>query len=579
MKLISLSANMPSFHTIYFNEGMNIIVGKQISPYNKNDGNTYNGVGKSLIVHLIHFCLGSNKIDSFNTKLKDWEFTLVFKIDDKKYYCRRSTNNQSKINFSGEILSEKELRQKLLSLCFDIDNPPKNMTWNTLFSRFVRRYRASYTKYDTFLLKETDYSKILNNCYLLGIDYDLITSKKVLRDKQQITNNTEKGLKKDSVFKQYYMGKNDADIDVADIEYQIEKLKHKMELFQVSSNYHELEVEANEKSINKKSLENIRFLINCNIHNIENSLQENSEVTDDISFDIYKSANVEIPEMVKVSVDAVQEFHEKLLKNRNILLNEELKKQKKKLQEIDEKLLSLGNEMDELLQYLNTHGALEEYLTLNNQLETLKSKLDKIQEYQKILKMYHDATLNIKEELIAQCRSTDDYLQEKNEDILKLRTTYVNYAKQFYPKKRSVLTIKNNTGENMLRYILDAHIEDDSSDGVNEVKIFCFDLLLLLCKKGKIRFMVHDSRIFANMDPRQREMVFKIMAEICKDNEYQYICSVNEDSLLSIKELMSQSDYERIVNDNIIMQLKDDSPESKLLGIQVDIDLENNSIN
>lgn len=58
MKLISLTANKETFHPVYFDDGINIIVGKQVAPHNENDGNTYNGVGKSLTLHLIHFCFG-----------------------------------------------------------------------------------------------------------------------------------------------------------------------------------------------------------------------------------------------------------------------------------------------------------------------------------------------------------------------------------------------------------------------------------------------------------------------------------------------------------------------------------------
>ena len=65
MKLISLTANKETFHPVYFDDGINIIVGKQVAPHNENDGNTYNGVGKSLTLHLIHFCFFFNKIDSF----------------------------------------------------------------------------------------------------------------------------------------------------------------------------------------------------------------------------------------------------------------------------------------------------------------------------------------------------------------------------------------------------------------------------------------------------------------------------------------------------------------------------------
>ena len=39
MKLISLTANKETFHPVYFDDGINIIVGKQVAPHNENDGN------------------------------------------------------------------------------------------------------------------------------------------------------------------------------------------------------------------------------------------------------------------------------------------------------------------------------------------------------------------------------------------------------------------------------------------------------------------------------------------------------------------------------------------------------------
>ena len=107
MKLLSLRANKPSFHPIIFKDGMNIIVGRQVAPHNENDGNTYNGVGKSLTLHLVHFCLGANKIDSFSQKLPGWEFTLRFQVNGEEYCASRKTDDQNKIDFCGEILTAK----------------------------------------------------------------------------------------------------------------------------------------------------------------------------------------------------------------------------------------------------------------------------------------------------------------------------------------------------------------------------------------------------------------------------------------------------------------------------------------
>lgn len=574
MKLLSLKANKESFHPIIFKDGINIIVGKQVAPHNENDGNTYNGVGKSLILHLIHFCCGSRKIDSFAKKIPDWEFTLRFSIDEREHYCTRSTNNQNKIEMDGEILSPKVVQENLLDMCFDQKNAPTNMTWTTLFSRFVRRYRSSYFSFDAFVPKESDYSKVLNNCYLLGIDIDLIVTKKELRDRQVAAVATEKAIKSDPLFRQYYLGKNDAELDVADLEYQIAMLEKEISEFKVSNNYHELELEADEKSYQKKELENKRVLVSNHIKNIENSTKEIGEVKEEKLLKVYEAANVEIPEMVRKSLDEVTKFHDELLKTRNARLRKELVRYKGELKEIDYQITELGKRMDELLDYLNSHGALEEYVVLTKRLSSLRNDLNRIQEYQKILKAYRDTKLDIRAAIIEQDKATDAYLEEENKYLDDLKNTYWNYAKRFYPKKKSGLVIKNNLGENMLRYTLEARIEDDSSDGVNEVRMFCFDWLLLNCQKSKIRFVAHDSRMFANMDPRQRETLFRIVSETCKELEFQYICSINEDALLSFQTMMSEEEYQNIVKKNIILELKDDAPESKLLGIQIDIDLE-----
>lgn len=574
MKLLSLRANQSSFHSIDFKDGINIIVGKQVAPHSENDGNTYNGVGKSLTLHLIHFCLGSRKIESLAKGIPDWEFTLRFEIDGNEYYCTRAVNDQNKIEFCGEILKPKALQDKLLELCFGLKTTPKDMTWTTLFSRFVRRYRLCYTTFDSFVLRESDYSKILNNCFLLGIDTELIVGKRELRDKQTAAIATEKAIKKDPLFRQYYLGKSDAELDVADLEYRISELEKEISEFKVSNNYHELEKEADDKSYQKKILENKRVLVSNYVKNIENSTREIEDVKEETLLKIYEAAKVEIPDMVKKSLDEVTKFHSELLSTRNTRLRKELERHKAELKSIDEEILTLGRRMDELLDYLNSHGALEEYVALTKQLSSLQNELNRIQEYQKILKAYRDTKLDIKAALIEQDKAADAYLEEESKYLDELRTKFWNYAKRFYPKKKSGLVIKNNSGENMLRYSLEARIEDDSSDGVNEVRMFCFDWLLLNCMKSKMRFIAHDSRMFANMDPRQRETLFRIVYETCQTTEFQYICSINEDALDSFESMMQMDEYQNIIKNNIILELNDDAPESKLLGIQIDIDLE-----
>ncbi len=63
MRLIELSANKESFKTVSFKpEGISLIVGKREAPDIPNKKKTYNSVGKSLIIRIVHFCLASRPI-------------------------------------------------------------------------------------------------------------------------------------------------------------------------------------------------------------------------------------------------------------------------------------------------------------------------------------------------------------------------------------------------------------------------------------------------------------------------------------------------------------------------------------
>ncbi|SFE57887.1 AAA domain-containing protein [Paenibacillus algorifonticola] len=159
MRLNKLSADKHTFHTVPFKPGLNLIVGKKNNPSDNNVKNTYNGVGKSLIIYLIHFCLGSNKIKVFEEKIPNWHFTLEFEIDDVVFTSSRNTSKQNEIYLNEKKYTITNFRRLMLKKVFNNETVTKNLTFNTLFPRFIRRDRECYAKYDTFIRKEQDYSK------------------------------------------------------------------------------------------------------------------------------------------------------------------------------------------------------------------------------------------------------------------------------------------------------------------------------------------------------------------------------------------------------------------------------------
>lgn len=437
MQLRKLSADKRSFHTINFNNGINIIVGKKSNPFVKSDGNTFNGVGKSLVVHLIHFCLCSNRIDTLEKSLPDWTFSLQFSCGDFFHTISRNTSNQNIIMLDGIEYKLAEARNKLLDLTVTDSNLQSNLTFQALLSKFVRRYRASYIKYDSANASVPDhYPNLLYNGTLLGLSVDLITNKKKLREEQEALKKTEKTFKKDPIFRQYYLGGSDAQMDADYLEMAIEKLETEMRSFKVSKNYHDIEEEANRISSRKKDVENQISILENNISNINTALGMQADLSIDNAVKMYKTASIEIPELLKKSLEEVEDFHKKLVNSRNVRLKEELRQSKSELCLKEQELAKMGAEMDQLLEYLDTHGALEEYTALNKQLIDLKLQLNHIKEYQEMLKTFQSRLTVIKEQLIFESRDTDKYLSCAESLIKSLRQKYSEMARMFYPKKK-----------------------------------------------------------------------------------------------------------------------------------------------
>lgn len=574
MKITRITSNHLSFHPIEFKNGINIIVAKQKEPHSSNLGQTYNGVGKTLLLHLIHFCLGSKPIKQFEEELSGWTFRLDFSHEGKNHYSERAVNNHGKIIIDGVEYNYKEGNEVFKQIVLGEDSLPEEISWRSLFSRYVRRYRDSYNSFDSFVPNEKDYQKLLNNSYLLGLDTNLIIQKKNLKEKLDSNKKSKDSIKRDDTFRKYFVGDKDPAIAADSLRDEITKIEKDISSFQVSENYHEMQSEADTISRKKQQLENKCFYFKRRIDDINQSLSQHISSSDSQLLEVYKEAKVVIPEMVVKEINSVEAFHNNLIASRDMRLRKQLEQQEHELADTELLIKKLGEEMDSILSYLDTHGALEEYVALTKKLSEYQKELSKIEAFQLLQKEFEDTARTIKSELINSETKAAEYL-EKNAKLIKgLSGQFRSYAKEFYPGKASGLSIVNNSGDNLLRYTMDAKIQDDSSDGINSVKIFCFDLLILLSSVSQVDFVFHDSRLFSDMDPRQRETLFRIADKICSKSNKQYICTINEEQIRILREQMDEKEYESLITNNTMLELTDDSAASKLLGVQVDLTLE-----
>ena len=99
--IYSVKSDKSSFKKIDFQPGLNVILAERTKESTKKDSR--NGLGKSTLIEIIHFCLGANKGETLLKKeLDDWSFTIDLDMAGKKYSVTRNTSKQNKIIIDGD---------------------------------------------------------------------------------------------------------------------------------------------------------------------------------------------------------------------------------------------------------------------------------------------------------------------------------------------------------------------------------------------------------------------------------------------------------------------------------------------
>ena len=575
MQLKKLYANKSSFRTVEFNEtGLSFIVAKQKNPENKSNDKTYNGVGKSLLINIIHFCLGSKKekYTSFCNKLPGWEFCLDFSIGGADYTAKRTTDNPSKITLNGEELTLTNFNSKLKSMCFNIPDDISSLSFRSLLPFFIRPSKKAYIDFNGASGNYNQYQTRLYNSFLLGLDVFLAQKKYEIKKEQDRIKILEGNFKNDELLKDFFTGNKDVSLTIVDLEEQIYRLNRNLADFKVAEDYSDIQKEADMIESELFALNNSIILIENNIGSVNKSLNIQTKTTKSDIEKVYEEASVHFSENLRKTLSDLETFYENLITSRKKRLLEQKNKFESEIKVKSVIAKKLKNELDRLIKYLGDHQALDVFLSISDKTASMKTKLESLEKYQALQAEYKEKLRNAEKIQLEQSEITENYIAEIESDINELRDYFRSLAKRFYPTAVAGLSVNNNEGDNLLRYNIDAKIESDNSDGINNVKIFCYDMTLLF--KGQnhnIDFIFHDSRLFDGIDERQKTELFKIVYEEFANSRKQYIATVNQNQLNEIKDYMEPELFQKIINDNTVLTLTDDDESEKLLGITVDI--------
>ena len=187
---------------------------------------------------------------------------------------------------------------------------------------------------------------------------------------------------------------------------------------------------------------------------------------------------------------------------------------------------------------------------------------------------YGNEIENVKQQLSQENVRATEYLDAISAHRNQLLSVFMDTVHRFYSDRSAGLLIKNNIGENKQRFNIEARIADDTGDGINDIKLFCFDWTMLSARRNHgVQFLVHDSRLISDVDPRQVAELIRVANEYCVRYDCQYILTINNSQIDAIRDELGE-EFSTLIERNEVVRLDDRSEEGKLLGIQVDLKYE-----
>ena len=569
MYLKKLSANKESFHDLILSSnGINIILGsRSVEDKKKND--TVNGVGKTLSIKLIDYCLGCRS-DAHKElkKLTGWEFCLTFDIDGKEHEILRSVDDEKFLFLDSKKKTIGQVKDFLEAECFHCVEDLSNISFRGLISRYLRIPKEGYLDWKKYKKREEEHISLLLNSFLLGLDVSLIISKIKIKEEINKIENSRKLLKNDTEIKNAMTG-SDLRISIGNLEKEIRDLEARMEGFQISEGYNEIKADIEKCTRDKNDLINQIAKYENIIKSINKNLELKVDVTAEKVKNLYEEANVIFPENMLKSMQEICDFHEKLLDGRKARLIKDKKQYQSEIRKIKKNLARLDQIINNDMEFIKDKVSTTEYERLQSRLTELKVTLAKMQQYDTVIKQLEIKKANYQADLAKDNIEAIAYINAIEEYKKGLDNQFSQFVDYIYgERKYSGIDIDNKQ-----RFDINVEIQDDGSGGIGNVKIFCMDMLIWdKGKNNKVQFLYHDGSLFAETDPRQCYRMLKIANDICEKGEKQYIINLNYDmfdNIISVAKELDDEAFANTLNNSIRLKLYDRSPEDKLLGIQI----------
>ncbi len=565
-------ADNPKFKEVKFTKGLNIVLGSKSS--DSDDKDTRNGVGKTLLIDIIDFCLGSEVNKNSKLKkidlIKGWTFSIIIDLFNSKCTVSRSIDNPRKICIEGDFskfplkpqqtLTEHYYKledwRKLLGLYnFDLNEDfDYKPSFRSLMSYFIRNTPDAYL--DPFIIyrHQRNINIQSNTAFLLGLNWKCASKAQLIKDKEKSLKNDKKKIENE------YPNLGAIETKKIKLENELDEKIKELSTFKLHKQYKDIEKEVNQLTKEIKSIVNENVTLKRKLDNYKESIKTEKNPKEDALNNLYAEMDLVFKPSAKKSLKEVKEFHKNLIKNRREFLKVEILELTNTINHNEELIQEYDTQRSKLMKILNTHNALEDYTLIQMEISNNKSEINKLNEIIDKYKQIEDTEDEIKEEVSVFNQKIKREHELSRNTREKSITIFNENTKALYGEDGSLIINVSEKG-----YDFTIEFPKNESRGVSKMKIFCYDAMLLELNSiyHNIDFLIHDSEIFSDVDNRQVAEAMNLIKDKCEKHNLQYICTLNSDELEKIKMEIS-TDFN--ISEYVKLELKDNDPQNHLLG-------------
>lgn len=577
-----ISASDDRFKTVTLGPHFNLILAERKET--STDRDSRNGLGKSLLLEIIHFCLGSKGTKGRGVVVDDlsgWRFRvdlrrgaqdLAFarRVDEPRWIEVDSSYEgwpvQPKISDGRAQLSVPNQRTLLGRLLYGLDEDTEEArfgpTFRSLFSYQVRRGPDGFLDPFTHDRNQQTWDKQANILYQLGLNWQDAAAFQELRADKKVIDTLASAMKEGSL-PAYLGSEGELEAERVRLTGEIAEKSDRLASFEVREDYREIEQQANELA------EEIHILVNENIRAGRRADlyasrldEERDAVISGVEVErLFAEAEVALPDQIQRRLADLKVFHDAVIENRTAYLNAEITRLRAEIDDRTAVVARLDGKKAELLGVLATSGALEEFTRLQDLLGELRGKLrdvearlDRLREVTQARAAWEERRAQVSQG----ARTRWDELRAIRDQAI--AQFNANTQALYETPGRLIIDVTDKGFE------FDVKIDRSDSHGVSLMKIFCFDLMLMQLwaeRGGGPGFLIHDSALFDGVDERQVAAALDLAHKESNRLGFQYICSLNSDDLP--RDELGEG---HPVLKEVALELNDADPSGMLLGME-----------